>query len=366
MTEIMAVINATAKQYFAGAVDETIRKRLFLALLAKHGRILFNQSGYNCIWDVEKSEHPVQSYGVGGEYSFQEHDFYEQLEIDWRGYLATDEMHEKNVLMNGGDLAIVNLYDSKMPKMRKSIDNHLHGECYIDGNATNNQNRLHGLKSFTGYTACTAADLVAKNNDTYAGKSTTQGNGATWSSDLGTSPNAALASDWPDGNGPSEYDYLSCLLLNRVSNNWVQGTTDFADTCGVILRRATTWLTKNGGKDGRPTAFMLASDLFNDYQDYQEAKFRNVLPHPEARDLDFPDVLNQNGVMIAHEFDVPAGEGFAINVKQMEMACLGENLINTRGPYYDIKSSSYLFKAGYYGNFRYNPKYFGHIADFTS
>jgi len=367
MAEALAVVNVTARKYFSGASDATIRKRLLLALLAKYGRIKFNEDGADCYWVVEYAQPPVQSHGASGEYEFTEHDLYRQLNIDWRGYVTTDKMDYKNALMNKGPVAIVNRYARVMPGLKKTLDNHFHGECYIDGNATGNESRLHGMLSFMGDDGATGAgDLVARPYDTYAGQDTTpQAAGGSWSSSLTTSPNSVIATDWPSGSGDCEYDYLCPVLVNTTSTAWGTGSTEWEDNCGRIFRRTTTWLTKNAGQDGRPTLYMCADDLFNAYQDYQEAKFRNIIPHPEGRDLGFPETLNQDGVMVKYEFDVPVSEAFGINVHQMELASLDDVLFGTRGPYYDIKTDAYLFKAGFFGNCRYMPKYFARLKSYA-
>lgn len=357
MSEAITVVSTTAKKYFAGAADLTIRKRLWLSLLSQYGRIVFNQDGYDCTWDVEFSQPPVQSHGASGEYEFSEQDLYRQLTVDVRGYVATDKMDYKNSLMNKGGVAIVDRYKRIMPNLLKSLDDHFNGELYIDGYAPGNGNRLNGILSFMGDDGNTVAgDLIANPSDSYGGRSTAlQSEGGTWSAD-GTPPNATIGTDWPDGNGSSEYDFMSPVLANISSTSW--GTGSWVDNCGKILRRCTTWLTKNGGMDGRPMVYMLSNNLFNEYQDYQELKFRNIMPHEEARDLGFPDTLNQDGVMVKYEFDVPSGEGFGININQMELASWDDVLFGTRGPYYDIKSDAYLFKAGFFGNTRWQPKYF--------
>jgi len=363
MAEALTVVNTTARKYFAGAADLTVRRRLFLRLLSEAGRISFNENGESCYWNVEFSQPPVQSHGASGEYSFDEHDLYRQLNVDVRGYVATDKMDFKNTLMNKGNVAIINRYKRIMPNLKKSLDDHFHGELYIDGYATGNGNRLHGLQSFLGYGTVAAGDIVAVPSDTYGTRSTALASeSGQWSTDLGTKPNSTIGTDWPDGKGDSDYDYLSPIIVNSSSTAW-GATTNWEDNCGKILRRTTTWLTKNGGKDGRPTCYMMGNNKFNGFQDYHEAKFRNIIPHPEARDLGFPDTLNQDGVMVKYEFDVPATEVYAINVHQMELASWDDVLFGTRGPYYDIKSDAYLFKAGFFGNARYQPKYFALIKD---
>lgn len=366
MAEALSVVNVTARKYFAGAADLTIRKRLLLSLLAKYGRISFNEEGTDVYWNVEYSQPPVQSHGASGEYEFAEHDLYKQLTVDVRGYVATDKMDYKHTLMNKGPVAIVKRYERIMPGLKKSLEDNFHAELYIDGNASGNENRLHGMLSFLGQGTVAAGDVVAQPSDTYAGLTTTPATyGGNWTATLTTKPNATLATDWPSGNGDCEYDFIAPVLVNTSSTNWGTGSTAWEDNCGRILRRTTTWLTKNGGTDGRPTLYLLADDLFNSYQDYQEAKFRNIVPHPEGRDLGFPETLNQDGVMVKYEFDVPVSEGYGINIYQMSLASWDDVLFGTRGPYYDIKSDAYLFKAGFFGNCRYQPKYFARLKAYA-
>ncbi len=365
MSEALSVVNTTARKYFSGAADLTIRRRLFLRLLAQHGRIAYNENGDAVYWNVQHSQPPVQAHGASGEYSFDEHDLYRQLTVDVRGYVATDKMDEKNRLMNKGNVAIIKRYGRIIPNLKQSLDDNFHGELYIDGYGTGNGNRLHGLQSFLGEGTVVAADLVAQPSDTYGGHSTALANeGGSWSSDLSTSPNAAVDTDWPDGKGDAEYDFMSPVLVNTTSTNW-GSTTNWEDNCGKILRRTTTWLTKNGGQTGRPTLYMMGGNKFNGFQDYHETKFRNIIPHPEARDLGFPDTLNQDGVMVKYEFDVPATEVYGINIHQMELCSWDSVLFGVRGPTYDIKSDATLFKAGFFGNARYQPKYFALLKEYA-
>ena len=105
--EWIGVIHTTAPKYLSGAADNTIRKRLILSLLKQKGRIKFNENSYQCNWDVEFKEQPVEAYGDGGTLNFSRHDLYRQLNVDWRGYKATDLMTEKERLMNDGALTLL-------------------------------------------------------------------------------------------------------------------------------------------------------------------------------------------------------------------------------------------------------------------
>ena len=147
MAEWIGIIHSTAPKYLSGAADNTIRNRLILTLVRQKGRITFNESSHECNWDVEYAEQPVSAYGDGGTIDFSRHDLLRQLKIDWRGYKATDMMTEMERLENKGDIAIVKRYDRIMPTLTKSLRNKFCGEFFIDGYATGNENRLHGLES---------------------------------------------------------------------------------------------------------------------------------------------------------------------------------------------------------------------------
>ncbi len=66
--------------------------------------------------------------------------------------------------------------------------------------------------------------------------------------------------------------------------------------------------------------------------------------------------------MIDTDFDVPSGVGYGLNVDQMELGSLDSVLFSSRGPEYDIKTDSWLFLVGFFGNVRYNPKHFAKLA----
>ena len=291
--------------------------------------------------------------------------------MDWRGYKPTDLMTEKERLMNDGALAIVRRYDRIMPKLMRSLNNKFCAELFIDGYASGNENRLHGLNSFTGTGTTVSADRVAKPSDTYGGKSTEVGDqGGTWSTNLSGAtniPNASIATDWPDGNGDPEYDYLSPKLVNWSSTSWgTSSAQDWETNCERVLRQTTIWNSIGAGAEGKPDLYLMAGNLFYAYLNKMSGKQRIVVPHKGAQDLGFDDVLNQEGVMLQTDFDVASNTAYGLNVDQMELASLDNVLFASRGPEYDIKTDSWLFMVGFFGNGRYNPKYFAKISNFAS
>lgn len=369
MAEWTGVISATAPKYIKGATDQTIRKRLVLALLREYGMIKMNESSYQYTWQMEYSQPAVRQYGDAGDQTFSAHDALKQATLDWRGYTVTDRMTKKQELMNKGIHALVNLYDSKIKRMTKSITDKFGGEIYIDGNASGNENRLHGLESFLADDGNTAAgDRLAKPSDTYAGLSTVPGTyGGNWTSALGTGnyPNATLATDWPFGTGDTEYDFNSPKLVNWSSTAWNAGGTTFEETCERALRQTTIWLTTSGGTEGRPTCYILSSDLFGDFQNFQAARNRIMVPHKEAQDLGFADALNFDGTIIKYEYDCPPGTGYGLNLHEMELSSLDSTLFRPDGPEWDIESKSWLFEVGFFGNMKFGPKHFAKLDNYA-
>jgi hypothetical protein len=339
-------------------------------MLKKNGRVFQGQDAgsYQNTWDVEFSETVVRQMGDGGDQVFNEHDAYRQYTNDWRGYSVTDRLTYKQYLMNKGNYAMVNLYATKAAKMAKAMTNAFGAELYIDGEATGNSNRLHGLESFLGDDGTsTIADLIARPSDTYAGQSTIPGTVAgSWSASLATPPNATMATDWPFGKGSTEYDYNSPKLVNYVSNGWNAGGTSWEETCERVLRQTLIWCSTTGGEEGRPTMFMLASDLFGGFQNYQSARSRIILPHKEAEDLGFSGTLNFEGVMLHYEYDCPVSVGYGINIYEMELRSLDSVLFKPQGPEWDMKTKSFLYEIGFYGNCRYYPKHFARLADYSN
>lgn len=366
--EHIAVVSTTISQYAKGAEDNTIRRRILLSLLRKNGKITYKNSGTSMTWQVEFSQPPMRQNGDAGEITFAEHVAYKPCTLDWRGYVITDLFTEKQMLMNRGPEALINVYESKAKNMIKSFDSGINAQFYIDGNATGNENAIHGFKSCTGYTTPAATDLIGTPNDSYAGLTTNLATyGGTWtaarsSAETPQFPNATLAKDWPYGSGTSEYDFYSPKIVNSTSSNWGTGSTSWSDNCERVISRTNIWLRSTGGDGGAPIMFMFGSDMFSGVRDYYSAKQRIMVPHKESEDLGFGDTLNLDGCGIAYDFDCPASSGFGLKISEIELACMFDSLFSVEGPEKDMRTGSYLTKLGFFGNMKLKPKHMAYIA----
>jgi hypothetical protein len=368
MSEWVGVIQSTAPLYMKGAEDLTMRNRLILAMIQRKGRIKLNQSSHLNYWDVEFAQPPIESRADGGVLNFSRNDLLRQLSNNWRGYYGTDMMTRKEMLMNKGPSAIVKRYDRIMPALTKSLRNRFSGELFINGDAAGNENRLHGLESFMGAGTCVAADRVAVPDGSYGGFSTDLASqGGSWSANLTTKPNSTIATDWPDGQGDSEYDWLAPKLINYTSSSWIDNSNKtWALTCELVMTQAQIWLTHTGGMDAAPDLALLSSDLFYQYKNKISAMRRIIVPHKEASDLGFGNVLNHEGMALQEDFDCPAATGYVMNLDQMELASIAPELFWTEGPNYDARTDAWLFLVGFFGNCRYKPKYFGKLYPYAT
>lgn len=368
MSEWIGVIQSTAPKYMKGAQDLTMRNRLLLAMLQKKGRIKLNQNSHLNYWDVEFAQPPIESRADGGVLNFSRHDLLRQLSNNWRGYYGTDMMTRKEMLMNKGAEAIVKRYDRIMPALTKALRDNFSGELFIDGDATGNENRLHGLETFTGVGTTGANDVIAQPDDSYGGFATDLGDqGGSWSANLTTKPNSTIATDWPDGKGDSEYDWNTPKLVNWSSSTWVGASNDtWQDTCEKVLTRTQIWLTHGGGLEAAPDLALLSSDLFYGYKNTIASMRRIVVPHKESNDLGFGNVLNHEGMGIQEDYDVPTNTGYVMNLDQMELCSIAEELFWTQGPTYDPRTDAWLFLAGFFGNCRYKTKFFAKLYPYAT
>ena len=376
--EWVGVLHQVAPHFLSKYVDETVRNRILLAYLRKNGRIMLNQSGSMCVWNVKCDQATVEAAGDGGTLVFNRNQNMRRAALNWRGYVTTDQMTEKEYLECKGPSQIFDRYGEMIPGLMEAMTDNFGAELILDGNGTGRDNCIHGLESFlSNDTDVAATDLIATPSDSYAGLSTVLGSeGGTWSSNLsaGQRPNGTdtHATDWPSGKGSTKYDFFSPKLVNYSSSAWgtgISGTTtplsSWEANCERAIRQMVIWLIHTGGQRSKPKVVLLGQDLYNGYLNHQAAKGRIILPHKESEDLGFSDTVNQEGVAITYDYDVPTLTGYACNVENMELGSLDKVLFGYRGPDWSIKDRAYLFYVGMFGNTRFRPKHFGKLYPYA-
>ncbi len=365
--EWVGVVTAVAPRYLRGAEDLCIRKRLTLSMIEARGNILTNYLGsHETKFDVDYKEPPVESTADGAAVTYERRDYLKQGSIDWRGYRATDLMTLKEQEMSQGDTVMVNRYERIFPKLSQAMRNQIGLEYYKDGNASGNENRFSGVETFMGQGTAVVADLIGQPDDTYFGLDTDVNQSGRWSSDLGTYPNAAIATDWPEGEGSTDYDFWAPKLINWSSTNWGTSTNGWEDNCERVLRRTAQWMSLTTGTDGSSLMCMLSGAMHTGFKNKMSPKLGIWVPHKEAADLGFPDTLNFEGMGLRMEFGIPANTGYALNMDQVELCILSPNLFNSKGPDYDPNSFAYKFAMYTFGNFKFIPKHVAKLFNYAA
>jgi len=373
--EAIELVRAQAPHYWRDAADLTIRGRVWLTMMEEYGMMDFNvDASYAGVWNVITRLPDVIPQGDSTEVVFEEHDSLDQLQVDLRGYRATDRLGHKNWLMNQGSKnRIINLYDHKSTQLLKAMRKMVGADFFIDGYATGNSNRYIGINSFTGVDLgnTVVGDRVATPSDTYGNRSTVLGNyGGSWSTDLAAADryNTYLANDWPDGQGAEQYDSFTFLPVNYTSTGWTSGNT-WRTNCEEVLRFTIDVQANRGAvlaDSNAPELFLCGRRMFTDLKEYFSARNQIMQPVQEAIDLGFPEVLNFEGTWIAFDYDCPVDEGYLMNPGAMEYFSPQSDLFDVFGPEWSLPDMSFLYLVSNYANFRFQPKLFAKVAPYVS
>lgn len=351
------VVNTTISNFIKGEEVNVLRARKLTAMLKSKGRITMNWSGDDMNWKVRYKQAPMTGYADTDTMSFKRQDRWKTARLDWRGYNATDAMTKGERLKNRGAQQIIDVYSQIAKSLMEDMEERFAEEFYIDGNATGNTKRMHGLESFLG-NGSTLGNLVRTPSDTFANLSTALGNyGGSWT---GT---------WPTGTGDSHYDFWSPLLVDYTGSGWTATTDNWVNNCIEVLRFAIIKSQKNKTNKGKLDVFMLNDELYRGFLSQLDSRQRIVVQSNSSNStlvkLGFTDVQNFDGVDVTYEYGVPSDTGYGINCDQMEVRSMQPQLFVADGPEYDMAAKAWRFSIDFFGNTVWNPRYHVKLKNFT-
>lgn len=344
------VVNTTTQQFIREEEVNTLRNDKLLIQMEQAGRITFNHSGRFMDWKIRYKNVPVVGYADMDTQNFQRHNLHKTAQLEWRGYSSTDAISKKERLMNKGREAIIRIWENKATDLMDSINRHFSDELYIDGNAAGNTKRLHGIESFLGDDGATVVgDKTATPSDNYAGLSTVEAAfGGVWSG------------VWPVGTGDEEYDFWTPILVNWASDAWAGATNDFKDNALEHTRFGIIHSQRNRGRDSSLDTICYGRDLYILFLEKIQTEERIWVQRAESPlvRLGFKDVVNFDGTDVTWEYPCPENTGYGYNINQMELRSLQGQLFMNEGPFYDEASKTWRFSIDFFGNMRFNPRYF--------
>jgi hypothetical protein len=354
------IVNTTIHEFIREVEPNILRNRKLLALLKSRGRITMNHAGDIMDWKVKYKRSPMIGYSDTDTLTFSRRDRWKTAQLDWRGYAATDSMTKLEKLKNKSTEAIVKIYSEIATSLMDDLDDQFGDEMYINGYGAGNGKRIHGIESFMADSGAVAAGFVAGPNATYAGLNTNLGSyGGTWSTVSGNV-------NWPSGTGDAHYDFWSPLIVSYTNTSWLAATKTWPNTCREALRYGLVKGRKNKSKKGNVDLVMLNDELYRYFEQQIETNERTVVQRNDKDGLytlGFKDVINFEGAEISYEYGVPTATGYGWALEQMELCCLQPQLFVPEGPDFDIASQSWRFSIDFFGNLRFNPRYFVAFKD---
>lgn len=359
------IVNSTIHKYLREYEKNVLRNRKLTALMESKGRIEMNFAGDLVDWKVQWKQTPMQGFAAGDTLTFPVRDYLKTAQLEPRGYALTSNQLELHRLKNKSTEAIVNIYAEETDIMLESAEEQFGEELYVDGNASGNEKKIHGMESFLGNNGVSTKNPIAVSSDTYASLSTILANyGGAW-----TSTGTDTSADWPAGTGDAHYDFWTPLLVDYTSavatgsatgrTGWQAGTKTWPNTCREALRYGILHGRKNKTKDGMLDLILLHPELFRLFEDKVEANERVNVKRGDGTglyNLGFGDVINYDGVDVSSEYGITQDRGYGFTTSKMKLCSWQGTLWEPRGPDYDIATHSYRFLLTFYGNLRCNPR----------
>ncbi len=352
-------VNTTIHQYIREQEENILRNRKLLAMMRERGRITFNHSGDLMDWKVKYKRAPMQGYADSDTLTFSRRDRWKTAQLDWRGYAGTDSMTKLERLKNKNTEAIVKVYSEIASSLMDDLDDQFGDELYIDGNATGNSKRIHGIESFMSVSGAAGQGFIASPNDTYAGLTTGLGDyGGGWS----TGNIQPTYIDWPTGTGDAHFDFWSPLIVDYTDTAWSPTTKTWPSTCKEALRFGIVKGKKNKSKKGMLDLILLNDELYRQFENLLDSGERLTVKRGDRKGglyaLGFEDVVNFDGVDLTYEYGVPTTVGYGWSMENLELCSLQGQMFVPEGPDFDISSQSWRFSIDFFGNMRCNPRAF--------
>lgn len=366
---------ATITNYLRQIEDNTMRNRALWGMMKQKGRISYNHGGRNFEWRIRMDELQARPYDGTTAPVFTTIDRYKVASLDYKALQIGEKLDKLILDRNKGPERIVDLFGDALERANQEFLRSTSKDLFNDGGSTTT--RWDGLETFLGNTSTTGSSGKTKDpSDTYAGLSTVLGNyGGSWTG------------DWPDGNtttGPI-YDFFSPILVDTTATAWgASPAASFANygeqQMRFAINRALKYRASQYGGDGDTMAMgdqtgmvLFTTEMKEDFQNLFSGTQRTMM---EAVPKDFSfgyQVLNFDGWMLVHDFDVPANTGYGFLWSAIEYrsvyARLIEALKNQAGQergFVVVPDGSGVIVGGWmHGNFKCNPRGFFKLYPYT-
>ena len=365
----------TLAQHLTDIENATMREHPFLLLLQNNGLIKYNDYGNGFDWSVKFRKPDVQGFDGENPIDFKSKNIHKKAKLEWRGYVSTETMSEKEFLANRDQAAIVKTFDNMINELTESMEQFLPTECFKDGSAAGNEHCWHGFETMYGYDGtlnvttgeqrtANAADIVAYPSGTYAGISTELGE---YGGDQRLSPNGQAAV-WPNYVADPEFDFWSPLIVNYNSTAFSAQTHDWVNQGHEAVSYAITHAQRNQNMKEHTTQAFMARNLWQPFTTKIRDKERIAVTSSLAlRSLGFTNTIEWDGCEFTWDNAVPQSECYGIPLKLCQLRCMRSKLLYPEGPIWNFEKRRFQAAVTTLSNLRFkSPRNFWKTAPLTS
>lgn len=348
-------IGTTLTLHLKEEEQTTFRRFKVFAALQANGNVAMNQGGRGFDWQVRYRNVPVSTYTGESPRVFARHALWQRANLPYRGYSVTDQITKREMLENRGQAQLIDVAGKMANRLRESIEQHLASEVFIDGNASGNDNRWHGLESMFGIDGTVkvtdgtkrgsshADDPFGWPSDEYAGLKTGLGQYA--GSQTGTG-------SWPSAAADPEYDFWAPIVCNYTSNYFAGESQTWKAQCIEAIRASVNHAKRNDTKENQIDMILLNRDLYIQFLNRLDSRERAIVTKTNGLKSYGFDTVEIDGIEVASDYGCPAGVGYALSIGNMEMKVMTGQLLEAEGPYYNEELSSYRYAVSCLANIK--------------
>jgi len=374
-TDTTRTLTTVIRKHIREEEVEVLRNHRLTAKLENDGRVQTGVGGAGFDWEVRYRLHDVNDNNGTDPRNFVAQEMWKIANLEYRGYQVTDAISKKEKLAARGQEAIINVASKIVDRLKESIRETFARELYIDGEASGNTKRIHGIESMMGMKTSsghlginystftgtgeevTTTSIVMMPDDTYAGLSTA----------LGNYGGSQISGIFPLGVAEPQYDFYSPVIVN-TGCDYFDGTTDgFASNARESLSFGILNSQRNSAlADQMDMVLMDRSMYYLARNRLTDAERIIVTNKTGLRSFGFKQVFEIDGVECSWEYGTPLtsvsrlGTSYSIpvaygfNTKNMTLYSMQDELFKVEGPEYDIDTQHDKVVVDFLGNLKFS------------
>ncbi len=374
-TDTTRTLTTVIRKHIREEEVEVLRNHRLTAKLENDGRVQTGVGGAGFDWEVRYRLHDVNDNNGTDPRNFVAQEMWKIANLEYRGYQVTDAISKKEKLAARGQEAIINVASKIVDRLKESIRETFARELYIDGEASGNTKRIHGIESMMGIKTGTGAlginystfagtgeevastSYVMMPDDTYAGLSTA----------LGNYGGSQISGIFPLGVAEPQYDFYAPVIVN-TGCDYFDGTTDgFASNARESLSFGILNSQRNSAlADQMDMVLMDRSMYYLARNRLTDAERIIVTNKTGLRSFGFKQVFEIDGVECSWEYGTPLTTisrngtnatipvAYGFNTKNMTLYSMQDELFKVEGPEYDIDTQHDKVVVDFLGNLKFS------------